>query len=102
MNDYTKLLEAQIEELQGKLALSEMETEEYKKIVKERKGLLVVIQDTTNSDKNATFVADVVLKAHCKNMSNEWEYKVIKDRTGKTGKLYTLEQIRKKAINFWL
>lgn len=101
-SDYIKNLEEQNEELRQKLAMSEFEAEEYKKIIKDRKGLLVVVQDTNPSSiTKLPFIADVVLRPTSKKMSGDWEYEVIKNRVGKTGGIYTLEEMRKKAQNYW-
>jgi hypothetical protein len=100
-SDYTTGIEKQNEELQQRLALSEFEAEEYKKILDSRKGIFVVVQDALSLNFRLSDVADVVLKPIGKKMSGEWEYEVIKDRTGRFGEIYNLDQIRDKARNFW-
>jgi hypothetical protein len=99
-SEYERQLEQRNEELQQKLAIAQFEAEEYKKIVKERVGQLVVVQDTAGAASKLAFVADKVFKA-CRDSSYQWVYELVKDRTGKTGKIYTLEEMREKARNFW-
>ena len=62
--NYTEQIEKQNEELQKKLAQSEKEAEEYKKLINDRRGLLVVVQDVPSSAGfyALPFVADIVLK----------------------------------------
>jgi len=99
-NTYTQGLEKQLEELQEKLAMAQFEAEEYKKIVKERVGQLVVVQDTAGAASKLPFVADKVFKA-CRDSSNQWVYELVKNRDGTTGEIYTLDEMREKARNFW-
>jgi hypothetical protein len=95
-NDYTQGLEKQLEELQEKLAISEYEAEQYKALAKDRKGKLVLIDNTGqySRDIKAMYMVDIAVERE-QQPSGHFLYKVVKDRAANSvGKLYTLEKLR--------
>jgi len=100
-SDYIKSLEEQNEELRQKLALSEFEAEEYKKIVKSRKGKFVLLS-SSGSAFRLEYLADIIISPSQKQPNGSYAFEVIKDRSGKfQNQTFTAEQLREQALNFW-
>ncbi len=100
-SDYIKSLEEQNEELRQKLALSEFEAEEYKNIVKSRKGKLVLLSASASALR-LEYLADIIISPTQKQPNGSYLFEVIKDRSGKFQKqTFTVEQIREQSQNFW-
>ena len=102
--NYTEQIEKQNEELQKKLAMSEREVTEYKDIIESRKGKLVILEKSFglgSGEVKSRYMAEIVIQTERDN-NNQWVYRIVKDRSGKRqDKIYTIEQIREFALNFW-